>query len=61
MTKLQNIQATLSGKKTIIGIVAGAVYSAVIYLHPELNNQLVWTLIGTFTGISARLAIAKAE
>jgi len=40
MTKLQNIQATLSGKKTIIGIVAGAVYSAVIYLHPELNNQL---------------------
>jgi hypothetical protein len=51
----------LKGKKTFIGITVGAIYSLLIYLNAVHNNQLVWTLIATWTGVSTRLAISKTN
>jgi len=49
----------LSGKKTIIGIVAGSIYSVLIALNYVEDNQIIWTLIAAWTGISFRLALKK--
>lgn len=51
----------LEGKKTYIGIAAGAVYSVLIALGYVESNELVWTAIGTYTGISFRLALKKEK
>jgi len=49
----------LSGKKTYIGIVVGAVYSILIALGVAPDSQIVWTIIVSWTGISFRLAVSK--
>lgn len=49
----------LNGKKTYIGIAAGAVYSVLIALNVVPSNELVWTLIVGWTGVSFRLAQTK--
>jgi len=46
----------LNGKKTIIGIIAAASYSTLTYLAIVPTNELVWTLIAAWTGVSFRLA-----
>lgn len=56
MKKLAN---KLNGRKTIIGILAGAVYSVLISLGYVESNEMIWTLIATWTGISFRLAMNK--
>lgn len=58
-----NVQKSnwLEGKKTYIGIAAGAVYSVLIALGYVESNELVWTAIGTYTGISFRLALKKEK
>lgn len=53
------LQSFLNGKKTFIGITAGVIYSILIYIHQVPNNQMVWTAIGGWTGVSFRLAQTK--
>lgn len=57
--KMSKLKSFLSGKKTFIGIIAGAVYSVLIAQGLVEDNQVVWTAILTWTGISFRLAISK--
>jgi len=47
----------LEGKKTIIGILAGALYSILITTKVVPSDNMVWTVIATWTGVSYRLAI----
>ena len=47
------------GKKTIIGILVGAMYSVLIYYAILPDNYLAWTVIATWTGIAFRLGITK--
>lgn len=54
---MNKVISFLEGKKTIIGVVAGAVYSVLIQQGVVENNQYVWTAIATWTGISFRLAV----
>ena len=56
---LEKIVKFLSGKKTYIGIGVGAVYSVLIALNVIPSNELVWTLIVGWTGVSFRLAQTK--
>lgn len=56
---MKKIVNKLDGKKTFVGIVAGAVYSVLIATGVVESNELVWTLIATWTGISFRLAMNK--
>lgn len=50
----------LEGKKTYLGVAAGVAYSLLVYYKVAADNQLVWTLIAGWTGVSARLAISKS-
>jgi hypothetical protein len=54
---MKKVSTMLDGKKTIIGILAGAVYSVLIATKTVESNDMVWTLIATWTGISFRLAM----
>lgn len=56
---MNKLSSFLSGKKTIIGVIAGAIYSILIALGYVSDNQIVWTAIATWTGISFRLALNK--
>ena len=56
---VKSVQTWLDGKKTYLGIAAGIVYSVLIYFHVVQNNDLVWTALFGWTGISARVAITK--
>lgn len=56
---MNQIIAFLNGRKTYIGIAAGALYSVLIHYHKLNDNTMVWTAIATWTGVSARLAISK--
>lgn len=47
----------LEGKKTYLGIIASAIYSILIYSGVCESNDLVWTAILTYTGVSFRMAI----
>jgi len=49
----------LDGKKTYIGIFLGVVYSVLIALNVVESNELVWTAIVGWTGVSFRLAQNK--
>ena len=49
----------LDGKKTYIGIVAAAVYSILITAGIVCSDELVWTIIAAWTGVSLRSAISK--
>ena len=49
----------LNGKKTYIGILAGAIYSILISSGAVENSETVWTLILTWTGVSFRAALNK--
>lgn len=51
----------LDGKKTYFGVAAALVYSALIYFGIVANNEVIWTAILSWTGVSLRLAIKKAE
>lgn len=46
----------LNGKKTFLGIAAGAIYSVLIALGVVESNEWVWTAIATWTGVAFRLA-----
>lgn len=54
---LTNINTFFKGKKTIIGILAGAIYSILIAYNIVEDLPVVWTCIFTWTGISFRLAL----
>lgn len=56
---MSNLLNYLNGKKTIIGILAGAIYSVLITFGVVPDNPMVWTLIVGWTGISYRLALPK--
>lgn len=56
---MKNLLTYLEGKKTIIGVIAGAIYSVLISLGVVESSDIVWTAIGAWTGISYRLAIKK--
>jgi hypothetical protein len=56
---MKKIASKLNGKKTIIGILAGAVYSVLIATGVVESNDMIWTLIATWTGVSFRLAMNK--
>lgn len=56
---MKKLATKLDGKKTIIGIVAGAAYSVLIATGVVESNEMIWTLIATWTGISFRLALNK--
>lgn len=47
----------LKGYKTYLGIGAGVLYSVLIYQGIVASNELVWTAIVGFTGVSFRLAV----
>ena len=49
----------LDGKKTYIGIAFGIIYSVLIYFKVAVSNDLLWTAIAGWTGVSARVAITK--
>jgi hypothetical protein len=49
----------LSGRKTFIGIVLGAVYSVLISVGVLESDEIVWTILLAWTGISFRLAVKK--
>ena len=51
--------ASLNGYKTYIGVIAAAVYSILIYASVVESNELIWTAIAAWTGISLRAAIGK--
>jgi hypothetical protein len=48
----------LKGYKTYIGIVAAAVYSILIYAGVLASDEIVWTAIAAWTGISYRAALS---
>lgn len=50
----------LSGRKTYIGIVAGIVYSVLVYFNVVPYNQMVVTIITGWTGVSAVAHISKS-
>lgn len=56
MKKILNF---LNGKKTILGILVGAIYSIAISLGWVDNNEYIWTAIVAWTGVSFRLAQKK--
>ena len=56
---MQTTANKLDGYKTYLGILLGVVYSVLIYFNVVTSNDLIWTSIAGFTGISARLAISK--
>ena len=49
----------LDGRKTYIGITIGVIYSVLIYFGIVPNNQIVWTIIGAWTGVAFRLAVQQ--
>ena len=51
------LKARLEGKKTYIGIVAAAVYSVLITAGVVDSDELVWTVILAWTGVSLRAAV----
>lgn len=51
----------LSGKKTYIGVIAGAVYQILILTGHADSDPAVWTAIATWTGISFRLAVSNTS
>lgn len=56
---MQKLLTYLEGRKTIIGIIIGAVYSVLISLGIVESNEIIWALIATWTGVSYRLALKK--
>lgn len=56
---MQKLLTYLDGKKTYIGIAVGAVYSVLIATGVVESNELVWTAIAGWTGVSFRLAQNK--
>ena len=49
----------LDGNKTYIGIGVGVVYSVLIALGVVPSNELIWSAIVAWTGVSFRLALKK--
>lgn len=49
--------ARLQGRKTYIGIVAACAYSLLIAAGVVTDNELVWTAILAWTGVSLRSAV----
>lgn len=47
------------GKKTILGILAGAIYSILIYYGVVPTNEMIWLTLATYTGISFKLGINR--
>lgn len=56
---MKKLNDFLNGRKTIIGILLGAIYSVLIATNVVRSDEMVWTAILTFTGISFRLALNK--
>lgn len=56
---MQSIINYLQGKKTYIGILLAVAYSLAIYFKIVESNELIWTAILGWTGVSLRLAIKK--
>ena len=54
---MSKLSAFLSGKKTIIGIIIGSIYSILIALGYLPDNPIAWSIILGWTGISFRLAL----
>lgn len=54
MTKVQDF---LKGKKTLLGILVACLYSVLIYFKIVDSNELIWTAILGWTGVSLRLAV----
>lgn len=46
-----------NGKKTIIGIVLGFIYSLLIYLNYVPDNIMVWSALAAYTGIAFKLGL----
>ena len=57
---MKRIVEFISGKKTYIGIVAGIVYSVLVYFNVVPYNQMVVTIITGWTGVSAVAHISKS-
>jgi len=56
---MEKVKAFLEGKKSYIGIGLGVVYSVLIALNVVPSNELIWTAIVGWTGVSFRLALKK--
>lgn len=54
---MEKIKSLLDGKKTYLGIAAGVIYSVAIYLGYVKSDELIWTAIVGFTGVSLRLSV----
>jgi hypothetical protein len=53
----QKVVNYFNGKKTIIGIIAGALYIVAIHFSIAPSSDLVWTGIATWTGVSFKLGL----
>ena len=54
---MKSIANFLNGKKTYIGVILAIAYSLAIYFKIVESNELIWTAILGWTGVSLRLAI----
>ena len=54
---LLRIKDYLKGKKTYLGIIAGSIYAMAVIAGLTESNEMVWVLIGTWSGISFRAAL----
>lgn len=53
---MKKVTDFLKGKKTFIGVAVAVAYSVAIYFGVVESNELVWTAIFGWTGVSLRLA-----
>ena len=62
MENLKQLFSSLSGKKTYIGVLAGAVvyFASGMGWLPESVSTGLYTLVGAWTGVAFRQAITKA-
>ena len=53
---MKKVLEFLKGKKTFIGVGLGVIYSVLIWAGVVESNEMVWTAIVGWTGVSFRLA-----
>lgn len=58
---IYKIKNWFNGKKTIFGIIAGSIYSVLIYYGIAPSNDMVWLAIATWTGIAFKTGINKIQ
>lgn len=53
---MKKVTDFLNGKKTFIGVTLSVAYSVLVYFGVVESNELVWTALLGWTGVSLRLA-----